>query len=253
MAKGDVNGDRLITYEDYILILNAIRKVVTLSAEAAEAADWNGDKKITFADLEELSKVLALKITGDANGDGVLSQEDVKVIEDHIKGNLKLEGKLLKNADVNNDGKVDKNDVDFLKKLIDAIIEANKVKNNKVTIQLGAFDKGEYLSWFVTTQAAYEVTITLKDDSKTYFTGKKKSMDIAPPLAMGNEQYTGNNLRLEISIPESDDIKTLPTMTAIITNTGKIVGHNFICCGEDWNDADYNDFYINIVGWKSKN
>lgn len=253
MKKGDVNGDHLITYEDYILIKNAIEKVVTLNKEAAEAADVNGDKKITIADLEQLEKILSLKITGDANGDGIISQEDVEVIKQHIDGTLKLEGKLLKNADVNNDGKVDRDDVVFLKKLIATIIEAHKVKNNKVTIQLGAFDKGEYLSWFVTTQAAYEVTITLKDDSKTYFTGKKKSMNIAPPLAIGNDVYTGNNLRLEISIPESDDIKTLPTMSAIISDTGKICGHNFICCGEDWNDADYNDFYINIVGWKSKN
>lgn len=252
MAKGDVNGDRLITDEDYILIKNALNNVVTLSDEAAKGADWNGDKKVTVADLEELSKVLALKITGDANGDGVLSEEDVKVIQDHIAGNLKLEGKLLENADVNNDGKINMQDVTFLQKLIEAIVDANKVKNNKVTIQLDAFDKGEYLAWFVTTQAAYDVTITLKDDSKIYFEDNKATMNIAPPLAIGNEQYTGDNLRLEISIPESDDIKTLPTMTAIITNTGKIVGHNFICCGEDWNDADYNDFYINIVGWKSK-
>ena len=252
MTKGDINGNRLITYEDYILLKNAISKVVTLSDEATEAADWNGDKKITVADLEELKKVLALKITGDANGDGVLSQEDVDIIQQHIAENLKLKGKLLKNADVNNDGKVDMKDVVFLQRLIASIIEANKVMNNKVTIQLGAFDKGEYLSWFVTTQAAYKVTIALKDDSNTYFENSKATMDIAPPLAVGNGVYTGNNLRLEISIPESDDIKTLPTMSAIITDTGKICGHNFICCGEDWNDADYNDFYINIVGWKSK-
>ena len=252
MKKGDINSDRLITYEDYVLIKNAISKVVTLNDEGAEAADWNSDKKITVADLEELKKVLALKITGDANGDGMLSQEDVEVIKDHIAENLKLEGKLLKNADVNNDGKVNMEDVTFLQKLLGSIIEANKVKNNKVTIQLDAFDKGEYLSWFVTTQAAYKVTIVLKDDSHTYIDNYKETMDIEPPLAVGNGQYTGDNLRLEISIPQSDDIKTLPTMSAIITNTGKIVGHNFICCGEDWNDADYNDFYINIVGWKSK-
>lgn len=249
MTKGDVNGDRLITDEDYILIKNAIARIVTLNDGAAEAADMNGDKKITVADLEQLEKILSLKIAGDANGDGKISQEDVTVIQQHIAGLLKLEGKLLENADVNNDGKVNMEDVVFLQKLLASII---KVKNNKVTIRLDAFDKGEYLSWFVTTQAAYDVTVELKDDSKSYFRNNKGTMDIAPPLAVGNDVYTGNNLRVEISIPESDDIKTLPTMTAIITNTGKIVGHNFICCGEDWNDADYNDFYINIVGWKSK-
>lgn len=252
MAKGDVNNNRLITYEDYVLLKNAIAKVVTLNDEAAKAADMNSDNEITVADLEQLEKILSLKIKGDANGDGMISQEDVAVIQQHIAGTLKLEGKLLKNADVNNDGKVDMEDVVFLQRLIETIIEAHKVKNNKVTIQLGAFDKGEYLSWFVTTQAAYMVTVTLRDDSNIYFSDSKGTMDIAPPLAVGNGVYTGNNLRLEISIPESDDIKTLPTMSAIITNTGQIVGHNFICCGEDWNDADYNDFYINIVGWKSK-
>lgn len=250
MAKGDINGDRLITNEDYILIKNAIAKIVTLNDGAAEAADMNGDNEITVADLEQLEKILSLKITGDANGDGKITQEDVTIIQQHIAGLLKLEGKLLENADVNNDGKVNMEDVVYLQKLLASII---KIKNNKVTIRLDAFNKGEYLSWFVTTQAAFEVTVTLKDDSKTYFTGNKKTMDIAPPLAVGNDVYTGNNLRVEISIPESDDIKTLPTMSAIITNTGKIVGHNFICCGEDWNDADYNDFYINVVGWKSKN
>lgn len=249
MAKGDVNGDRLITDEDYYLIKNAIANIVTLNDEAAEAADMNGDNKITVADLEQLEQVLSLKIAGDANGDGKLSQEDVEVIQHHILGSLKLEGKLLENADVNNDGKVSMEDVFYLQKLLASII---KVKNNKVTIRLDAFDKGEYLSWFVTTQAAFDVTVELKDDSKSYFRNHKGTLDIAPPLAVGSDVYTGNNLRVEISIPESDDIKTLPTMTAIITNTGKIVGHNFICCGEDWNDADYNDFYINIVGWKSK-
>lgn len=78
------------------------------------------------------------------------------------------------------------------------------------------------------------MSILLRDDSKVYFSSKKNSVSIAPPLVIGNDVYTGNNLRVEISIPESDDIKTLPTMSAIITNTGKICGHNFICCGEDW-------------------
>ena len=252
MAKGDVNGDRLITCEDYILIKNAITKVITLNDGGVEAADMNDDGEITVADLEQLEEILSLKIKGDANGDGTISQEDVKIIQEHIAGKIKLKGKLLKNADVNNDGKVNMKDVVFLQRLIASIIEAHKVKNNRVTIQLGAFDKGEYLSWFVTTQAANEVTITLRDDSKIYFSDKKQSVDIAPPLAVGNDVYTGNNLRLEISIPESDDIKALPTMSAVITNTGKVCGHNFICCGEDWTDEDYNDFYINIVGWKSK-
>lgn len=124
--------------------------------------------------------------------------------------------------------------------------------NNKIRIDLEAFNKGEYLSWFVTTQAAYNITVTLQDDKKTYFSNSKDTVAIEPPLAVGTHPYIGSNLYIEISIPQFKDIKAIPAMSQIITNTGKVVGQSFTCCGEDWVDGDYNDFYISVVGWKKK-
>lgn len=255
MVKGDINYDGLVTEEDLAILDAAIKKLVVLDKKAQGAADLTGDRKVTVADLNELRKVLSTRILGDVNGDGMVTEADLKALEDMINGKLKMDIRCLSNADISGDGKVDRIDLQLLKKLMDAIIKGyieTRPKNNKVTINLGEFEKGEYLSWFVTTQASYEVTMTLRDDKKIYFKGTKKELNIAPPLAVGNDTYTGTNLRLEISIPESEDIKVIPSMTSIITNTGKVVGHSFTGCGEDWNDADYNDFYINIVGWKSK-
>lgn len=255
MLKGDINNDGLVNQKDAKLLQRAALGTIKLKADELEAADVNNDNKITVEDVIKLREILALRITGDANGDGMLTQDDVKVIQKHIAELLHLDDRLLENADVNGDGQVNMKDVVLLQKLLAGVIAdeaARQPKNNKVTIQLEAFEPGEYLSWFVTTQAAYEVTVTLKDDKKTYFTGKKKSVKIEPPLAIGTGQYTGKNLVLEISIPESDNIVAIPSMSTMITTTGKVVGQSFTCCGEDWKDDDYNDFYVSVVGWKKK-
>ncbi|MCM1158913.1 MAG: dockerin type I repeat-containing protein [Bacteroidales bacterium] len=255
MIKGDINNDGLVNQKDAKMLQRALLGTLKLTEEQEKAADMDDDVQLTKKDLEQLKDLLALRITGDANGDGYLTEDDVLTIQKHVAEILKLDDRLLENADINADGGVDMRDVIMLQKIIAGIIadnEARKPKNNKVTISLESFNKGEYLSWFVTTQAAYEVTVTLKDDKKVYFTGKKKGTDIEPPLAVGNCQYTGKNLTLEISIPESEDIKAIPSMSTIITNTGKVVGQSFTCCGEDWTDNNYSDFYISVVGWKKK-
>lgn len=255
MIKGDINKDGMVNQKDAKMLQRALLGTLKLTPEQIKAADMDGDNSITKKDLEKLKDLLALRITGDANGDGSLTQDDVSTIQKHIAEIFKLDERLLENADINADGEINMMDVVMLQRLIAGVIEDDKAKqpkNNKVTISLEAFEEGAYLSWFVTTQAAYEVTVTLKDDKKVYFSEKKKSVNIEPPLAIGNCQYTGKNLTLEISIPESEDIKAIPSMSTIITNTGKVVGESFTCCGEDWTDNNYNDFYVSIVGWKKK-
>lgn len=258
MIQGDVNKDGLVTQLDFKLLTRAVAGIVNLPKDSLVAADLDkSGGKPTVNDLLLLMELLEKSIPGDTNGDGIIDKNDVITIQKHIAGIIHLEGKLLENADVNGDHEVNIQDATMLQKLIKGIVdgyivEHTKPKHNKIVLQLESFQKGEYLSWFVTTQAAYEVTVTLKDDNKTYFSAKKQSTNIEPPLAVGNDRYAGNNLRLEISVPQSNDIKPLPSMHTMISDTGKVLGHSFTCCGEDWIDNDYNDFYINIVGWKSK-
>lgn len=250
MIKGDINKDGLVNDVDVWLLKQAVTKKIKLSDSELKAADMDNDGKITMKDVEELQSLLKKMIPGDVSGDGVIDGKDLELLNREILKLLRLDTYV---NDSNNN--LTTTDVFLLQKLIEGIIASyieNQPKKNKVTIKLDEFEKGEYLSWFVTTQAAYTVTVTLKDDKKTYFSNSKGTVNIEPPLAVGSGEYIGSNLVLEISIPQSDEILPLPSMHTMISDTGKILGHSFTCCGEDWKDNDYNDFYINVVGWKSK-
>lgn len=124
--KGDINNDGLVNQEDAKLLKDAILGKFKLNSKQRDAADFNFDNKITLTDLIALNNLLKSKIAGDANGDGSLTEDDVKVIQKHIASLIKLDGRLLENADVNKDGVVNMRDVTFLQRLLAGIIAENK-------------------------------------------------------------------------------------------------------------------------------
>lgn len=112
--------------------------------------------------------------------------------------------------------------------------------------------KGYFMSWFVTTQAAFNVTVTLKDSVREYFSKSKRSMNIDPPLACSYSTVYGDNLKITIDIPQSTQILGGPHSNDITTDDGTVVGKEFNLCLEDSGDKDYNDVAISIIAWKSK-
>ncbi|MDR2388614.1 MAG: hypothetical protein LBD89_02365 [Tannerellaceae bacterium] len=112
--------------------------------------------------------------------------------------------------------------------------------------------KGYYISWFITTQAANRVSVTLKDEYATYFAKEKQSTSIDPPLAIGSGFIDGASLVLIVDIPGSTEIFGEPHSSDILTKEGIVVGKVFNLFLEDGVDKDYNDVAINITGWKSK-
>jgi hypothetical protein len=122
------------------------------------------------------------------------------------------------------------------------------------TIMLSNIEPGEYLSWFATTQAAFKIRMKLYDSKKTYFDSTRQSRSIDPPLNQGAADYDkgAKDLTLYIEIPASVEILTFLNTFTLLTPTGVTVGHGFTCCGEDQDDHDFNDFYLNVMGWKSK-
>ncbi|KAA6328749.1 hypothetical protein EZS27_022385 [termite gut metagenome] len=115
-----------------------------------------------------------------------------------------------------------------------------------------AVDAGNYISWFVTTQASFAVTVTLKDDVKQYFTKTKQSRNIEPPLALDAAVVAGSNLQMIVDIPSSTAILGTPHSNDILTDKGDIVGKEYTICLEDEKDQDYNDVAISIIAWKKK-
>lgn len=120
-------------------------------------------------------------------------------------------------------------------------------KEFKVTIPQGYF-----MSWFITTQAANKITVTLSDDKQTYMSKSKQSTNINPPLDCSYSMVSGNNLKISVDIPAASNILGAPHSNDITTDDGTVVGKEFTLCLEDSQDKDYNDVAISIIGWKSK-
>jgi hypothetical protein len=120
------------------------------------------------------------------------------------------------------------------------------------TINLSSFPEGYYMSWFVTTQAAFQVSAKLYDDSTTYFDASRQSRDINPPLSQGAKTIKGSNLKLFLEEKSSDNLKTSINNYSITTDDGTIVGYGCDIAVEDQTDNDYNDVCATIVAWKSR-
>lgn len=111
--------------------------------------------------------------------------------------------------------------------------------------------QGYFLSWFCTTQAMFDIHVTLKDECQTYFSGHKASTDINPPLAQGAGMLRGKDLRLTIDIPRSAKIR-METNKNIIEIDGVEVARSYAWFIEDQDDDDFNDMHLSLIGWKHK-
>lgn len=121
------------------------------------------------------------------------------------------------------------------------------------TIKLSNIKPGTFLSWFSTTQAAFQVRMVLRDSKKVYFDNTRQSVEISPPLAQGSAWYEGTGLEIFIDVPQAKEehLNSFINTFTLLTPVGDEVGYSFTCCGEDQTDDDYNDFYLNVMAWKS--
>ena len=121
----------------------------------------------------------------------------------------------------------------------------------KVKMNLVGFKKGQYVSWFITSQAANTIKVKMYDNSNTvYIDSQKTSTSIDPPLAQGKATLLGNNAVIEIESVGADHLDTWHNMMQISSALdASQVGSCFVLTGEDQNDEDYNDVYINITAW----
>ena len=120
------------------------------------------------------------------------------------------------------------------------------------TFNIDAFPTGYYMSWFVTTQAAYLVNVKLLDTTTVYFQASKQSANIEPPLAQGAATIAGNNLQLIVDIPSSSRMDNSLNAFDITNDNGVAVGYGYNIFIEDATDSDYNDVSIMLVAWKNK-
>jgi hypothetical protein len=96
----------------------------------------------------------------------------------------------------------------------------------------------------------------LKDDKKQYFSARKSSGSSSLQIIEeGHDTYVGGaSLRVEITVDQSrqTDLDVSQSNSAIMDKQSNPVGFVYDYCVEDAGDKDYNDIYINVVGWNKK-
>ena len=123
-----------------------------------------------------------------------------------------------------------------------------------LTFELEQFSKGYFLAWNVTTQCWNKVEVTLKVGNTEYLHASKtnRSTGLQVITQSSRDHNSGETPILTINVPESAQLKQSTTSGAITDLRARKVGYVYDFCIEDQDDEDYNDVYINIVGWAKK-
>ena len=121
------------------------------------------------------------------------------------------------------------------------------------TFELGRFSKDYLISWNVLTQAGFLSNTKLVAGDKTYFSYDKEStFHHLQMLGNGSAKIeTDDPLQLIITVHSDYEIKSAVVAGSILDQRAREVGYVYNFCIEDFIDDDYNDIYVDIVGWKS--
>ncbi len=123
-----------------------------------------------------------------------------------------------------------------------------------LTFELEQFPKGYFLAWSVSTQCQNTVNVTLKVGDTVYFSANKGNRSTnLQMISQANRTYDCNGTPvLTITVNEAKTLKQSITSGAINDQRARKVGYVYDFCIEDAGDDDYNDVYVNIVGWAKK-
>jgi hypothetical protein len=122
------------------------------------------------------------------------------------------------------------------------------------TFTLTEFEPKYFLAWTISSQCYNTGTVTIKSGGKTLCQARKDRKEWNfTVLSQGTADLAAKGVEVEVVINEATaDLKNSKTGGAIMDNAGGRVGYVYSLCIEDSTDADYNDIYINIVGWAKK-
>lgn len=119
------------------------------------------------------------------------------------------------------------------------------------TIPLELIPQGWYMSWFMATQAAFNVCVTLQDSVQAYVNNACRQSTAFGVLSEGFAQVAGSDMSLSINIASSDQILVVNHPVVVPNVKGIAVAQGYVLAFEDGDDQDFNDLYCTITAWKS--
>jgi len=116
--------------------------------------------------------------------------------------------------------------------------------------------KGYFMCWNVCTQCWNACKVVLKDENgKEYFSYSKpfEQSGNIKMLGQGSAECGGNKLVLEVTCDtDTGEIKQSINSYNVTDAVATTVGHGYNLCIEDSTDDDYNDIYVDLIGWVHK-
>lgn len=131
------------------------------------------------------------------------------------------------------------------------MVHIKNLRDNK-TIPLD-IPKGYYVLVEMTTMAGYSISAAIRDaDTKqTYFQASRQDLNPVPPISTFY-RCDSEQSELYIDIPQSRQIDFRMDSMDVVNEKGTLLIRSVTAVGEDADDADYNDFIINLSIMKSK-
>jgi hypothetical protein len=126
-------------------------------------------------------------------------------------------------------------------------------KKVKKIYDVSELKKDYFICWNVCTYSAYESSIKLVDENNHEYFNFYKPHDQYGSFKFLGQNFSichGNKLQIIINAEVDELIKQSINSYNITDSNALTIGHGYNLCIEDSNDEDYNDIYINLVGWK---
>ncbi|MGB2601386.1 MAG: family 16 glycoside hydrolase, partial [Candidatus Omnitrophota bacterium] len=124
-ATADVDGNGIVDTRDRSCVTQVISsKALGLTKEMIDRADLNDDGEITYKDTLPIEDALRIGEMLDRDMDGLIQESEIELAEHLIEGFAEgsiVEKKTITSADINEDGVIDKFDIESLQAQIDDI------------------------------------------------------------------------------------------------------------------------------------
>lgn len=127
------------------------------------------------------------------------------------------------------------------------VIESEKLAGKSVPLEIPS---NYFVIVSMTTQAAFKISVSIKDFYNTYFEESRESTAVLPII--NKAFYTkSENAELKIDVPQSNRLDARMSIIDIKSDSGELINKTISLVAEDSYDYDYNDLLLTISACKS--
>ena len=128
------------------------------------------------------------------------------------------------------------------------VIDAEKNASKSIPLEI---PENYFVIVSMTTQAAFQITVSITDSDNTYFNESRQSTEAIPIIS--KSFYTKSDMaELVIDVPQSVRLDVRMDTMDIKSDSEELINKTISLVTEDSYDYDYNDLLLTISAWKSK-